>query len=262
MSTQAPNPTPKDTFRAQLAWIEDRIVEARNEFGDTNTVLTHYNYLKLAVLLHQNIGVSGCRREVLMTMGEISRLTFGIEQVVAVGDREVFDRPPQYCYAFPQAAYDIEYRQASEKFRLTIRDQLEFDPNHQYLFNKFIYVLGLRQEWRYCIIPQSVRTALVGNGDLTTMPYHPILAEDFGLEVSVAGEVAFKWRQGSIQPDVVLANNVSGHFRPRDWRAEDLNRALRRTLSLANSVSILAMANDGFAISGPLEGVLGLDSRF
>ncbi|MBN9658443.1 MAG: hypothetical protein J0H49_09705 [Acidobacteria bacterium] len=247
------------TLQTQLALIEERLLDARRSFGDTNTVLTHYNYLKLALLLQDDSVAAEFRKIILSTLREISRLTFGAEGVAGIRRRAI-SQPQRYCYSFPRGAYEVEYRLASARFRSAIRDRLVFIPDHQYLFNKFIYVLGMSFQWRYCLIPQSVRAALVGNGDLTRMPFHPILAEDLGLTVSLAGEVAFRWPIGSAMPDIVFVNNVSGHYRPQDWPTEQLNLIIRRTLSLSDEVSIVSLANDGVAISGPLERRLELST--
>lgn len=125
-----------------------------------------------------------------------------------------------------------------------------FVENHQFLFNKFIYVLGLKNEFRYFVKPQPTKISLLGNGNINEYPFHPTLAHDLKLDVSLAGEISFLWNKDENNPKIIFINNVSGHYKPYKWDCRSLNGIIREVLNLTEETVLISLANDGVAISG------------
>lgn len=233
-----------------LRHLNQLILEARDRFGPTNSVLFQYYHLRIACLLKEIDKLDfGTALSVVETLREIARIAFGVEAVC-------FGRPSDLHnsivpFYFPKVAFTAEYVGALNRFSPLISKELTFAPSHQHLFNRFSYVIGPDLQLRYFLNPQAVSNVLLGNRDQNLSPFHPVLAHDLGLTVACAGEVTFSWSDSEGGPEVVFINNISGHFRP-NLLASEVDALARVALRLTPETSVLALANDGFRVSGPL----------
>jgi hypothetical protein len=246
------------SIEALLSELDRLIVEAEDRFGKTNPVLYQYQQLRAAVFLQEALEHNILRsRSTKQTLREIARLTFGVTTVSFGDPLELQESAP--CFSFPQEAFSIEYQQALERFRDAISVELTFDTNYQNLLNRFIYVIGPELQWRQCMTQQSITDIFLGNKTQKNAPFHPVLAHDFKLLVACAGEVAFYWKNQEKHPEIVMINNVSGHYRPILCSSQ-LEALTRTTLKLPRETSVLALANDGFRVSGPIARALTRES--
>jgi hypothetical protein len=233
-----------------LADLDRRLRSARREFGPTNTLTSALLHLRAALLIHRAALANDAEAHLFLeTLAELSELAFGCASVRLMDPQTCPEKLPHF--AFPVESYSEVLANASRVFRTAIHDSLLPLDSHRDLFNRFIYVVGPRLEWRYCSIPQNLTDILLGNHDTSEFPFHPVLADDLELTATCAGEVSFLWGEGEDAPRVLLVNNISGHFRPT-WRSTDLDGLIRRALRLRGQTSVLSMANDGWCVSGPL----------
>lgn len=234
-----------------LKVLDQLIVEAQARFGSTNSVLFQYHHLRAACLLQGMAAKSDCHFTIsaVETLREIARLAFSVETIFFGEPRTFQGSAPSF--SFPKIAFTMEYVRALERFEPLISKALTFSPSHQFLLNRFSYVIGTALQWRHCVVPQAISDVLLGNRNQTFSPFHPVLAHDLNLTVACAGEVAFYWPNQTGQPEIVFINNISGHFRPK-LSASELDSLARTALGLSSTTSVFSLANDGFQISGPL----------
>jgi len=189
--------------------------------------------------------------DLLLTLSEIGQLTFQKDSV-SFTNVPADPLPNSHVYEFPQIHYTSDYSKSFEKHRQNILTKPHHSAQHTLLLNRFIYVIGTNDEWRYFFFPQSVETCLRGRASVIAYPFHPVLAYDLDLRVAVAGEISFFWKKPNSSPEIIFINNVSGHFRPKDWLSVELDGKIRQILQLTSATSVISQANDGISISGPL----------
>lgn len=228
--------------------LDQDIAEAQRRFGKKNPLLTHLLHAKVAFLCRETERTGmGFDRLLHETIARICVCQFDCHKVVSCQAPAAW---PEHSYVFDADDYARSYATAASLWKPGVRSRLEWTPSHQDLFNRFIYVIGKNGEWRYFCKPLPTVVSITRRNDVSRFPFHPVLAEDLGLEVQVAGEIAFMWNPGKPYPSAVLVNNVSGHFRPDGWRAAELASCIRSVLCLPDAATVIALANDGGHISG------------
>lgn len=237
-----------------IAILDAEILWSEQQFGSKNPLVTHLVQTKLAVLVRQLL--AGEQAVGVMILGAIARLCdlqFGVTTVKLGLSASCSNLK---TYSFSQRHFEHVYADTGTIWRKRIASSLLWSDAHDGLQERFIYVIGPAGEWRYYPYPQPLEVSVTRRGDPKVFPFHPMLALDFDLEVSVAGEIAFQWKQGDQFPEAAYVNNISGHFKPDEWSAAELDRALRRSLGLPATTGVIAIANDGAHVSGRLAALL------
>lgn len=233
-----------------LSEIDRRIIEARSRFKRPDALVNHYYRLKLACLVetYQSAPTPSGWSQIKNVLSSISALTFGAEIVrdfVEVGSTPVF---PITEYEFPTDSYTPDYAASYLKFSHLFSLELVRTKDHESLAHRFIYVVGNSGQWRYCVQPQPIAVTVFGRADVLFYPFHPVLSHGLSDRIYVAGEISFHWQPSEAAPKWVLVNNVSGHYRPKEWSATALAAYIKHVLRLPDYTFVLSVANDGASV--------------
>jgi hypothetical protein len=230
----------------------DRCIDrAREQHGPSNPLVTHYLQVKLATLLEGGRPHSAMAVEILATVEGLAELLFETKQV-RFGHSNTAEMP---ILEFSEEDYARNYGAFEHIFTGGISRRLIWSIEARSLFSRFIYAVGPSYQFRYFSEPQPVEINITKKNDPSAFPFHPLLAKDFDLRVRVAGEISFIWARELAMPSLVYVNNVSGHYKPH-WTSSELAGVIRRALVLDDAVDVIAIANDGANISGPIAQVL------
>lgn len=238
-----------------LSEIEKCIDQTIKSLGHLNPVLTQYYYIKLSYLIQSRGKDDAFFPMIVETIETIENFIFSINKIsildkwIPSTDLRVI---PDLDYSFYKDYYKKHYLKYLDIYKLNISDRFVKNGYGQDLLDRFIYVIGGNGEFRYYNKPQPVKMGIVANKDIDIFPFHPILAHDFDLKISVAGEICFMWPLNSVEPDVIMINNRSGHYMPVDWKCKDLSLLIRRVMNLNDTVSVISFTNDGACVSGRL----------
>ena len=230
--------------------IKTSLREAIRDFGFKNPLVTHYYFLWLCYRLHEwRINNYWWRKSIFCLLKRYSSLHFDQDKIIVISATEE-TLLKNYHYSFPEDYFYDNYEEFYKKHLKYISSSLSRNESHSFLFNRFIFVIGLNDEWFYYTKPFTPEESLIGNRDISKFPFHPLLSVKLNFKIAVAGEISFVWSKSQNNPSLVFVSNWSGHFLPKDWTAKDLNIKIRESLNLPYGSNIISMANDGVAISG------------
>jgi hypothetical protein len=224
-----------------------RISKLKSNHGPVSVAIAHLSHYLLAVRIHRWLG---------------NRCDFAVVDSCFKDHCTLFNRiatPPStlipFNYRYPDSAYSEKYESIAKRLRHRFLHSIEGCRAARTLFERLPFVLSAKGEWRSDSVPLSVSRILLGRDENPEQcVFHPMLAEDFGLEVSLAGEASFAWSQGDRWPSVMIINNTSGHFMPMDWEASAMLDFLRNVAEIPSGTTLFCVTFRGGAFSFGVEG--------
>jgi hypothetical protein len=224
--------------------VDLRLTQAINKFGLDNTLVTHLLELQVLALLELS---EYNEAELTDSIGRLATQLFGIPKVSTI---DVVTEPTRHfrLLNFSRSDYDQHYSDITEWSDYEISNSFNDFRGKSNIFDKFIFVIGPSDEWRHYTRPQPVETSLAGRRNPRLFPFHPFLSREFDFQVRVAGEVSVSWDKYSSFPAVMYVNNVSGHYKPSDVKAQELLDIVASQFTNFSATTFLSICNDGACV--------------
>ncbi len=223
------------------------------KFGKKNPLASRLAEIKLAIIATEaakgDSTSAGFRAPLHSALLELADFLFEVPSLRH--DPPLSEPRASRLYTFPLDIYRNIYQPIWDAVTFETSCTID-DVRGSTLLEKYIYVIGPNRQFRYHPIAQPIDVSIIGRNHPKTYPFHPFLATEFGLTILVAGEFSLQFATRDGDCTVLYVNNVSGHYKPSHWTATELAQLVRLALCLTSSTTILAVANDGASISGPL----------
>jgi len=115
-------------------------------------------------------------------------------------------------------------------------------------FNKYPYIITSSNDVRIYCKPQSMRRSLLGVLDEDFYPSHAHIASAYDFDVKCAGEMSIIWPDENEYPEIIVLNNLSGHFLPKDVNCDWLHSFAKKNLTNCSETCIITITNNGYKI--------------
>lgn len=236
-----------DHLAALEAVLVSRIAQLKSAHGAVSVAVTHLSYYLLAARIHRWLE-SRC---------DFSLVQGCFEELCALFNR--ITSPPSLSrpltYRYPARSYSEKYEPTARRLRHRFLHSIRDCKGQRTLFERLPYVLSASGGWRSDSVPLSVSRILLGrDANIDQCVFHPMLAEDFALEIAIAGEACFAWNQNDQWPSVMIINNTSGHFMPMDWDASAMLGFLRGAAHVPRETTVFCVTFRGGAFSHGTKG--------
>ncbi len=229
-----------------LTRLNNSIVKSKS-LGRKHISVSYFHFLKVCHFV--NLGIPNeYRLSFIDSLKNICEYHFENRNIyIRDGDNELVVKK-EYLYSYDLKKYDLNYKSIAHTFVPNILQSTVYSTNYKNSCNKFNYIVSVNGEMYIYNIPKTV-SQILSPPKPYEYPNHAILAGEHKLEVIVAGEISFLWDHPSETPDLIIVNNISGHFRPLDWTCQDLGKLVKKIFKLSEDKLVIAFANNGCFIS-------------
>ncbi len=224
--------------------INERISIVVNKFGTDNTLLTQLFEIRVIyVLLNKDLFLDIIADYIVKLIYQL----FKVDHLTYTNSIHSIHSDSQ-LYFFGEKNYNMVYGGLWSELKKNISNSINTFKGQSDAYQKFLYVIGSKDEWRHYSYPQPFDINLSGRRDPSLFPFHPFLSIDFNFSVSAAGEISILWNYEDNFPSFIYINNISGHFKPYKLSSEALLYMIGKQFNNLKNTTVIAICNDGSVV--------------